>query len=85
MAEALERAGEAHPDLVLMNIELPGPNGIETTRRLRRAAVSCPVVIMSFHDSAALRQAAEEAGANAFVPKRELPVALLPILHRFGR
>jgi hypothetical protein len=39
---------------------------------------------MSFHDSAALRVAAEEAGADAFVPKREMPQALTPILSRFG-
>lgn len=85
MAEALESAGQASPDFVLMNVELPGPNGIEATRQLRRAAVRCPVVVMSFHDSAALRQAAEDAGADAFVSKRELPNALLPILDRFAR
>ena len=80
MAEALERAGEARPDLVLMNIELPGPNGIEATRQLRRRDPQCAVVIMSFHDSEALRVAAMAAGASAFVSKRELPGALLPIL-----
>ena len=85
LAEALDRAQGAKLDMVLVNMELPGPNGIEATRQLRRRDLRCPVVIMSFHDSAALRVAAEEAGANAFLPKREMPHALTPILSRFTR
>jgi DNA-binding NarL/FixJ family response regulator len=78
--EALEQAAQAQVDLVLMNLELPGRNGIEATRELRRRDPSCAVVIMSVNDSEALRVAAIEAGAMAFVSKRELPHGLLPIL-----
>ena len=80
LEEALEHAGRAVPDLVLMNLELPGLNGIEATRELRRLCPSCAVVIMSVNDSQALRIAALQAGAAAFVSKRELPYGLLPIL-----
>ena len=82
MDEALACAEEASPDLVLVNLELPGPNGIEATRALRRRHPQCPVVVMSVNDSEALRSAAMGAGAAAFVSKRELPHALLPILDR---
>lgn len=85
LAEAIDCAEQARPDMVLVNMELPGPNGIEATRQLRRRELSCPVVIMSFHDSAALRVAAEEAGADAFLPKREMPQALTVFLSRFGK
>ena len=85
MEEALGQAGAAVPDLVLMNLELPGLNGIEATRELRRRHPKCPVVIMSVNDSEALRVAAIEAGAVAFVSKRELPHGLLPILDRLTR
>ena len=85
MAEALEQAGQAPLDLVLMNLELPGPNGIEAMRELRRRHPSCPVVIMSVNDSEMLRMAALDAGAMAFVSKRELPHMLLPILDRLPR
>lgn len=83
MAEALERAGEAPLDFALVNVELPGPNGIETTRELRRRYPRCPVVVMSVQDSGALRLAAIDAGADAFVCKRELTTSLMPILTRF--
>ena len=82
LAEALARAEEAPLDLVLMNLELPGPNGIEATRALRTRQPHCPVIVMSVNDSEALRTAALDAGAIAFVSKRELPHALLPLLGR---
>jgi DNA-binding NarL/FixJ family response regulator len=82
LQEALEETEQAMPDVVLINLELPGLNGIEATRELRRRCPSCPVVVMSVNDSQALRSAAIGAGAEAFVSKRELPHGLLPILGR---
>jgi len=82
LQEALDHTAQTMPDVVLINLELPGLNGIEATRELRRRCPACPVVIMSVNDSEALRRAALGAGAAAFVSKRELPHGLLPILGR---
>jgi two-component system response regulator DesR len=82
MEEALSLAGEAALDLALVNLELPGSNGIEATRALRSRFPRCRVVVMSVNDTVALRGAALEAGAAAFISKRELPEALGPILRR---
>ena len=82
MAEALRMAGEAKLDLALINVELPGPNGIEAARELRRLHQQLPLVLMSVQDSEILRLAAMEAGADAFVPKRDLTLGLLPIVQR---
>jgi DNA-binding NarL/FixJ family response regulator len=82
MAEALACTDAGPVDLILMNLELPGPNGIEATRALRKRYPKCSVVIMSVNDSEALRTAALDAGALAFVSKRELPHALLPLIGR---
>jgi len=80
MDEALKLAGQAPLDLILVNLELPGTNGIETARALRLLHPACRVVVMSVNDSVALRIAALEAGAEAFVSKRDLRIALHPIV-----
>ena len=85
MEEALTLAGQAPLDLILINLELPGPNGIEATRALRRRHPACRVVVMSVSDSMALRIAALEAGAEAFVSKRDLRIALHPIVATLGK
>jgi two-component system response regulator DesR len=80
MDEALQCAGRAAVDLALINLELPGPNGIEAARLMRRRHPRCRVVVMSVSDSMALRIAALSAGAEAFVCKRDLRIALHPIV-----
>lgn len=86
MEEALRLAEQATLDFALINVELPGPEGrhegIEAARELRKRYRSLPLVVMSVHESEALRLAAIEAGANAFVSKRELTFSLLPIVQR---
>jgi DNA-binding NarL/FixJ family response regulator len=80
MEEALTLAGQAPLDLILVNLELPGTNGLETARALRQLHPACRVVVMSVNDSVALRIAALEAGAEAFVSKRDLRISLHPIV-----
>ena len=80
MEEALALAEQAKLDLILVNLELPGANGIEAARALRRRYPACRVVVMSVNDSMALRSAALAAGAETFVSKRDLRIALHPIV-----
>jgi DNA-binding NarL/FixJ family response regulator len=80
--EALRLAEQANLDLALVNLELPGANGIEAARALRKRYPECRVVVMSVTDSMSLRIAALEAGAEAFVSKRDLRIALHPIVAR---
>ena len=80
MDEALTLAGQAQLEVDQNQVELPGANGIEAARALRRRHPACRVVVMSVNDSVALRIAALEAGAEAFVSKRDLRSALHPIL-----
>ena len=82
MVEALACTDAAPVDLILMNLELPRTRTASRRRALRKRHPQCPVVIMSVNDSEALRTAALDAGALAFVSKRELPHALLPLLGR---
>ena len=82
--EALLAAERAQPDLALIDFELPGPNGIEAARALRRRYPRCRIVVMSAGDSQALRIAAIDAGADALLGKRELAAGLAPIVAALG-
>jgi DNA-binding NarL/FixJ family response regulator len=83
--EALRAAEQATLDLAIIDFELPGPNGIEVGRALRRRHPGCRIVVISVADSAALRLAAVEAGADDLVSKRELTTSLYPIVAALGR
>ena len=84
--EALEMLGHAAADVVLMDIGLPGMNGIEGTRHVHEHAPALPVVILSILDDRAHITEAMDAGAVAFVSKRrmriELPTVLRGVLER---
>ncbi len=68
--EALTLAQKLAPDVVLMDIEMPEMDGIETTAALRAALSQSAVVILSTHDDPRTRARAQAAGAVAFVEKR---------------
>lgn len=67
---ALESIVNAPPDVVVMDISLPGMNGIEATRRLRDIAPAVPVIIHSRNDTEVYRAMAAEVGVRAFVSKQ---------------
>lgn len=57
------------PQLVVMDISLPGLNGIEATRQIKCLYPSVPIVIFTVHEDEIYRAEAEAAGANAYISK----------------
>jgi CheY-like chemotaxis protein len=71
------------PQLIIMDITLPGMSGIEATRKIRASASAPPVVIFTIHEDEIYRQEAEAAGAIAYVTKQSLKNDLLTQLSSF--
>ncbi len=69
--EGVELAAELQPDLVLMDVYLPGIDGLEATRQITAANAAPRVLVMSTHESEEFAEAALAAGAIAFVPKSQ--------------
>ncbi len=68
-AQAVQLAAEVQPDAVIMDLEMPGMDGYEATRRIKAGAPGVRVIILSVHAEAAEQEHAREAGADAFVMK----------------
>jgi DNA-binding NarL/FixJ family response regulator len=74
---ALERACSVRPDLVLMDINLPGINGIEATRRIRAELPDTVVVLLSTYTRDDLPADAASCGAARYVHKEDISPAVL--------
>jgi len=76
--EALERLRDAGPDLILLDMNLPGMDGLETCREIRGSS-SVPIVILSVRNSGKDKVRALDAGADDYVTK---PFAMEELLAR---
>ncbi len=81
-SEALTLAQALTPDVVLMDIEMPVMDGIETTAALKTLVSQSAVVILSIHTDRQTRMRAQAAGAVAFVEKRGTTDILLSAIRQ---
>ena len=65
------------PDVVLMDVEMPGVDGVDATAAVHALRPALPVVILSLHDDIETRARAWVAGAAAFVAKHEVEPVLV--------
>jgi DNA-binding NarL/FixJ family response regulator len=68
-AEAIEKVNNFLPELVFMDIKLPGQNGLEVTRRIKALYPDIKVIILTSYDFPEYREAARASGASYFLSK----------------
>jgi two-component system, NarL family, response regulator LiaR len=82
--DAVERAAEAMPDVVLLDLSLPQVHGTVVATKLRGAIPSAAIVIMSAQDPRLMRQFAESIQVEHFVSKSNLGTDLIASLERIA-
>src|SRR5258708_4469774 len=78
--EAVGKAEELKPDIIILDISMPDMNGVEAARRIRKTSAGTEILILSMHYSDQLIREIVEAGARGFIvksdPERDLNIAV---------
>jgi DNA-binding NarL/FixJ family response regulator len=69
--DGVRMAHELNPDLVLMDVNLPGINGLEATRQILDTTARVVILLLSTYEAAEYAPRAAECGAAAYIPKSE--------------
>lgn len=80
-AEAIEMAEQRRPDVILMDIEMPGMGGIAAIRQINETHPDASIIVLSAHDDELTRARAVEAGAVGYISKLT-PLSTVPDLVR---
>ena len=81
--QAIERIRQLKPGIVLLDINMPGINGIQAAYQIRQIAPSTKIVFLTVHEAAEFVSAMHTLG-DAFVPKSAAGMELIPALNRFA-
>jgi len=79
-AQAIQKASELNPDLVLLDISLPDGSGLEAARRIRQEIPHVRILMMSHHDATQFVQSAIESGADGCIDKARLALDLVAVI-----
>jgi two-component system, NarL family, response regulator NreC len=82
--DAIRKTSELRPDLVLLDVSMPGTNGLETARILKQKLPQTKILIISQHDPKQMLQSSLEAGADGSVDKARLATDLLPAIRQLA-
>lgn len=69
--EAVSKTTELHPDVILMDLDMPRLNGLEATRQIHEHCPSVRILILTLHDNSILSRVAQLSGAQGYVRKSE--------------
>jgi DNA-binding NarL/FixJ family response regulator len=78
--DAIRMAGELKPEVIIMDVSMPGLNGIEATRAIRKAQPDVKILLLTLHESAELVRNAFRAGATGYLLKTDAEQELVRAL-----
>ena len=78
--DAIRMADALKPDVIIMDVSMPGLNGIDATRAIRKAQPEVKIVLLTLHDSADLVRSAFRAGAMGYLLKTDAEQELVKAL-----
>jgi DNA-binding NarL/FixJ family response regulator len=70
--EAVDKAGQLRPDIVMLDLSMPKMGGLEACRLIRKTIPQCEILIVTQHDSPQMMREAREAGARGYVVKSNI-------------
>ena len=80
-AEAMEVIRKLNPDLAIVDLSLPGANGIELIKNIRAEFPKLPILVLSMHDESLYALRALRAGAEGYVMKHEAMANVIQAIH----
>jgi DNA-binding NarL/FixJ family response regulator len=83
--EALEQAARTRPDLLVLDLSLPGGGGLELARRIREQLPDVRILVLSVHDHPEYVLGAVRAGANGYLRKDSSPAELREAIRAVAR
>ncbi|MCB0155964.1 MAG: response regulator transcription factor [Anaerolineae bacterium] len=83
--EALRQGQALRPQVILLDLAMPGFSGLEVIPRLRKSLPSLIIIVLTRQKAEAYRPAVLKAGADAFISKATLTTDLLPALRRLAQ
>jgi DNA-binding NarL/FixJ family response regulator len=78
--DAIRMAEELKPEVIIMDLSMPGLNGIEATRAIRKTQPGVKIVLLTLHESAELVRSAFRAGARGYLLKTDAEQELVKAL-----
>jgi two-component system response regulator NreC len=84
-AQALAQVRSLQPDVILMDIQMPGMNGIEATRQIKAVYADTAVLVLTMHEDDQYFFEMLQAGASGYLPKRAAPDELVRAIRTVSR
>jgi len=82
--DAIQKARETYPQIILLDLSLPGVSGMELAKRMRAELPDSKIIVMSAQDPVVLRKLTELADLELYIVKTELSAELLPLLQKIA-